>query len=62
MSERTCPECHSKRVVTTYEQSVDANTFEHYCHSVKPHDADSKANCLECDWEGQRKDLEGSDE
>lgn len=59
---RTCPECHSDRVVTTYEQLVDANTFDHYCHSVKAHDADSKALCLECQWTGERQDLEGEDE
>jgi hypothetical protein len=62
MSIRTCPECHSERVVTTYEQLVDANTFDHWCHSVKPHDPDSKAMCLKCNWTGERKDLEGDDE
>lgn len=62
MTIRTCPECHSRQVVTTYEQMVDANTFDHYCHSVKAHDSDSKAQCLECNWTGERKDLEGEDE
>lgn len=62
MSKRTCPNCDSEQVVTTYEQLVDANSYEHYCHSVKPHDANSKATCLACGWKGKREDLGGSDE
>ena len=55
----TCPECGSDQVVVVEERSVMANTYEHFCHSVKAHDADAKASCLKCDWAGQRKDLKG---
>ena len=53
----TCPECGSERVTVTWEQMFMANTGEHYCHSVKTQDADSKATCLDCRWEGQRHQL-----
>ena len=58
---RKCPECNSENVCTTYQQLVNANTWEHYCHSVKPHDPDSKALCLVCGWQGERKGLTGED-
>jgi len=56
----TCPDCGSERVATTAEQMFMANTGEHYCHSVKAHDADAKATCLDCQWEGERQDLKGT--
>lgn len=62
MTIRTCPDCYSKNVVTTYEQLVDANTFDHWCHSIKPYDHDSPAICLDCNWNGVRNDLTGEDE
>lgn len=52
-----CPECGSDQVTVTAEQSFMANTGEHYCHSVKTHDSDAKARCLDCQWEGQRAGL-----
>lgn len=55
----TCPECGSDQVIVVEEHSVMANTYEHFCYSVKAHDADAKASCLKCDWTGQRKDLKG---
>ena len=36
-----CPECGS----------------DHYCHSMKPQDADSPATCIDCQWIGERRDL-----
>jgi len=33
------------------------NTGDHYCHSVKAHDDDAKARCLDCGWAGARSDL-----
>ena len=53
----TCPHCDSDQVIVVEEHSVMANTFEHFCHSVKAHDPDAKARCLECNWRGQRQDL-----
>lgn len=53
----TCPDCGSDQVIVYEEHAVMANTFEHYCHSVKAYDPDAKARCLECDWRGQRQDL-----
>ena len=52
-----CPECGSLKVVTTAEQMFMVNTGEHYCHSVKAHDHDSKAECIECQWTGRRDQL-----
>jgi transcription elongation factor Elf1 len=59
MSEPTlnCPECGSDQVTVTAEQMFMANTGDHYCHSVKTQDDDAKATCLDCRWEGERKDL-----
>lgn len=53
----TCPNCGSDQVVVTAEQMFEVNTGEHYCHSVKTHDADAKATCPRCRWEGQRQAL-----
>lgn len=54
-----CPECGSDKVTLTAEQMWMANTMEHYCHSVKPHDGDAKSSCLDCDWRGQHQHLKG---
>lgn len=56
-----CPECDSTKVTLTHEQSFMANTGEHYCHSVKVQDPDSRASCLECGWEGIHEQLFGYD-
>ena len=52
-----CPECGSEHVTTQHHQTFMVNTGEHYCHSMKTHDSDSPAGCLDCDWHGERKDL-----
>lgn len=52
-----CPECGSLKVATTAEQMFMVNTGDHYCHSVKAHDAGSKATCLDCRWIGRRDQL-----
>ena len=52
-----CPECESNEVAVTSEQMFMVNSGDHYCHSVKTHDGDAKATCLDCRWEGQRQDL-----
>ena len=55
----TCPECGSEQVTTEHHQMFYANTGEHYCHSMKTHDDNSPATCLDCDWKGVRSDLVG---
>lgn len=52
-----CPECNSKNVTLTSEQMWMANSDAHWCNSVKTHDSNSKATCLDCDWRGVREDL-----
>jgi hypothetical protein len=59
MSEYKCPDCDSTEVTLTHEQMFMANTGEHYCHSVKIQDPDSKAQCLTCGWMGFHDDLKG---
>ena len=55
----TCPECGSTNVIAREVTSFMANTGDFYCHSVKAHDSGAAAACLECDWEGQRYQLNG---
>ena len=52
-----CPECESDKVATEHHQMFMVNTGEHYCHSMKTHDADSPATCLACRWTGLNQDL-----
>lgn len=58
----TCPECDSDRVTTEHHQMFMVNTSEHYCHSVKTHDADSPATCLACWWKGSKVMTEPTDD
>lgn len=55
----TCPECESTEVTLAHEQTFMANTGDHYCHSVKTHDSDSRSKCLDCGWRGQHDQLTG---
>ena len=57
-----CSECGSDRVTTEYHQKVMANTFEHYCYSIKAYDNDSPAKCLDCEWIGLRENLSEIDD
>ena len=52
-----CPECGSSEVTVSHLQRFMANTGEHYIHAVKPHDDNSEATCLNCDWRGYRWQL-----
>lgn len=52
-----CPKCGSEEVTLTHVQTFMANTGDHYCHSIKTHDANSPADCIECGWEGERLQL-----
>jgi hypothetical protein len=49
-----CPECGSKEVCVYEKHAIDANTFEHFCFSVKGHDPGAEAFCKDCDWRGER--------
>ena len=64
MTTYTCPDCGSDRVTTEHHQKFMVNTNEHYCHSMKTHDADSPATCLDCEWRGENQQLvaSGTDE
>ncbi len=57
MSKLVCPECGHEKVLVEEIQSVDANTFELYCHKVKAHDSDAVARCTQCEWVGRRDQL-----
>jgi len=53
----TCPDCGSDQVTSAHVQMFMVNTRDHYCHSVKTHDPDSRSYCVDCEWEGVRSDL-----
>lgn len=53
----TCPDCGSTKVTVSHLEHFMANTGEHYCHSVKVHDARSESTCLDCEWVGRRDQL-----
>jgi hypothetical protein len=57
-----CPECGGDQVTTQHHQMFMVNTGEHWRHNVKTQDPDSLADCLDCDWQGKRKDLKEQDE
>ncbi len=57
MSKLVCPECGHEKVLVEEIQSVDANTFELYCHKVKADDSDAVARCTKCEWVGRRDQL-----
>ena len=52
-----CPRCGGDVPKVREIHSVDANTFVHWCHSVKAHDPEVEAFCAECGWTGTRQDL-----
>lgn len=52
-----CPECGSDQVTVGHLQTFMANTGDHYCHSIKTQDSDSPAGCLDCEWRGERSEL-----
>lgn len=52
-----CPKCGGDKVTVSHKQRFMANTGEHYCYSVKTHDAESEATCLGCQWIGRRDQL-----
>lgn len=56
-SSLTCPECGSDQIAVTAEQMFMVNSGDHYCHSVKTQDGNAKADCLDCEWTGERHQL-----
>lgn len=59
MATLRCPECMSEQVTLEYRQMIMANTWDHYCHSMKPQDNDSPSRCLYCEWTGRHDQLHG---
>jgi hypothetical protein len=57
MSKLKCPNCESSNLVVRVETLFYINTDEHYCHSVKHQDQNAKCRCLDCEWDGERKNL-----
>lgn len=57
-SKLLCPECDSEDILvysmTSYEVNKD---MEYFCESVKPHDSDAPAHCMDCQWDGVRSQL-----
>ncbi len=58
MSTIKCPRCHSSEVLVYEEISYWINTGERFCSFVKAHDKKAKVRCMQCDWEGKRRDVE----
>jgi hypothetical protein len=56
-SELICPYCDSNSVTVTEKQMFMVNSLEHYCNSVKSHDPNAEASCLDCQWQGIRSNL-----
>jgi|GEM_PF-2866043 len=54
-----CPNCTSEKVILAEVSSYMANTGDFFCHSIKTHDANSKATCLDCWWTGEHQQLSG---
>ena len=52
-----CPECESKEVTTLEGSSYFINTGKFFCHSVKCHDLCSPAYCIDCSWQGEKRNL-----
>jgi len=52
-----CPECGGDKVTAEHCQMFMVNTGDHYCHSTKTTDPDSRATCLDCGWEGVQENL-----
>lgn len=52
-----CPDCGSDKVTVEWITTYMANSGDHYCHSMKTHDPDTKAHCLFCGWDGLRMNL-----
>lgn len=53
----TCPECGADKVVVYGKTAYMANGLDLFCHSVKAHDINAEAACLECEWHGTRDQL-----
>lgn len=57
MNNFACPECDSTQVTVTEEDMYMVNGGELYCHSVKLHDSNATATCLDCGWKNKRMHL-----
>ena len=58
MSALKCLDCGSESLLVYTETSYWLNTGEHYCNSIKAHDAIARVRCDTCGWEGKRCQVE----
>lgn len=54
----TCPDCGSENVLVYARTAYFINTMDFFCHSSKPHDYDADCRCSDCNWEGERRDID----
>ena len=49
----------AKELMEDQKKMIYVNSDDHYCHSMKAHDSDSPATCLDefCGWRGIRANL-----
>ena len=55
-----CPACGSDRVTTEHIKTIMIYTGGHFSHIVKTYDSDSPVTCIDCEWMGERRDLENT--
>lgn len=62
MTNYTCQECGTNKLLVYEETAYFVNSGEFFCHSTKSHDSDAKIACYDCSWKGLQQDLkEGYD-
>lgn len=53
-----CPKCDTEDILVYSVTSYEVNkNMEYFCETVKPHDSDAPARCMQCQWEGIRNQL-----
>lgn len=52
-----CPNCDSKSVLVKVVSCYMVNSGAFYCHSTKAQDPKAETKCLNCEWEGERREL-----
>lgn len=56
--EYQCPKCGNKEILISSKTSYKMNSGEFFCHSIKTHDSYAEVSCLDCGYEGTRKEVE----
>lgn len=60
MTNYTCPECGTNKLLVYEETTYFVNSGDFFCHSVKANDSDAQVACYDCSWKGFRQDLKES--